>query len=281
MLYLALIVISAFTEEPVFIEPIAHPRSPESSISIQSAKYLGHRIEYIDAAIGRNLAIATFGDRFKRQIILQGGTWLSLGYKDGAFPLLTQDFYFSLGSSFRWSTISGAIKFNHISAHLGDGIDDLIYETLTKEEKAEYNEAEDHTGRDILLLAPKAYSRDYLSAQLAWNPPRPNRLNDLRLYIQAGYAHKMIPNELGRWYLGVGTELTYPSKSFDYFAAQDVTWNQDVDSIDYSLRTGIVMNGNESLFTTQIALTIYSGSDRRGQLVGRQLTAVGLGVFIQ
>ena len=276
-------VVSLFNEQPLFTEPVAFPRSPETSISVDSAKYLGHRIGYINAAIGRDLPLVTLeGSGAQYQLVLQGGTWVSLGYKEGRFPLLTQDFYFSVGPQFRYGTLSGALKFNHISAHLGDGIDELIYETLTEEEKAQYDQAESFTGQDILLVAPKSYSRDYESLQLAWEPPGRSTLNTRdRLYLQVGYAHKMIPRHLGRWYIGVGDCLTYPGHHFDFFAANDVTWNQDVDSIDYSLRTGILLADPTGLFQVQIALTYYNGSDRRGQLVGRRLEQIGFGVFIQ
>jgi len=272
--------VNFFGDKNVFQEPIAYPRSPETSVSVNSAKYYGHRIEYINAEIGRDLPLVTFGELIKYQFVLQGGTWVALGYRDGAFPLLTQDFYFSLGPAFKWNTFSGTLKFNHISAHLGDGIDDLIYETLSQKEKNQFDQANSMTGDRLQLVQPKNYSRDYLSAQLAWNPPRITSGTN-RLYVQAGYAHKMIPRTLGRWYAGVGNEMTYPGHSFDYFTASDLTWNQDVDSFDYSLRSGIEFGDSSSLFNTQIALTVYSGSDRRGQLVGRNLTQVGFGVFIQ
>jgi hypothetical protein len=270
------------SDVPVFVEPLAFPRSAETYATVNTAKYHGFRIQYIEAAIGKGISVTSFesGD-FIAQVGLEAGTWMTLGYVPDSFsfPLLTQDFLLSVPLTWRWNSLSGALKFNHISAHLGDGFDLLLEKTLTSAEKQQLAQAE-QSGLDVQLVAPKAYSRDFFSLLLSHD----SYLGKLgtRTYVHAGYAHKMIPDKLGRWYLGNGLEAQYTLSSFSPFYAQDVTWNQDTDSIDYSGQLGVMIEpADEDLFEARFAFTAFAGSDRRGQMIGNKLKQFGFGLFIR
>lgn len=275
--------LSFFSHKPNFEEPLAYPRTAESGLSLDTAKYLGLRIYYLNAMIGKHVPVLTYerGGQSLLQLGIEAGTWITLGYDEGAFPLLTQDFLFSIPLSFRLGDISGALKFNHISAHLGDGMEKMIEETLTAEQRAELEQAERY-GMEVSLTEPFNYSRDFLSLLLSYD----FKVNEIssRMYTHVGYAHKIFPDDLQRWYVGSGTEFKYPLSDLALtpYYAQDFTWNGDVDNIDYSGQLGVLFFADkDKLFESRLALTGYFGSDRRGQLLGRKLRQVGIGLFIR
>jgi hypothetical protein len=117
-----------FLKEPmIYNEPIAAPRSSKTGITIDTSKYMGQRVAYMEGMIGRNVPMLTLTHgALKLQTGIEAATWMTLGYSEGAFPLLTQDFMFAFPLMFRYNKFSGAIKFNHISAHLGDGFEGLL-----------------------------------------------------------------------------------------------------------------------------------------------------------
>jgi len=272
------------TEKSIYKEPMANPRSPEFGLTINTERYLGKRIGYLEGILGADFPIATFSyDNLKLQFGLQAAGWLDLGYRDGAFPMLTQDFYLGVPFSFRYKDFSGAIKFNHISSHLGDGMDIMLEDTLSKEEKEQYEFYDDiaeDEGMNLSLKGAEAYSRDFMSLHLSYEYTL-GSLNT-RAYFHAGYVHKMIPEELKRWFFGNGIELVYPLNNTAPYYAQDVTYNQDLDSVDYSSQLGLVMLPHkDTIFNIRFAITTFIGCDRRGQLTGRKLKRIGIGIFIR
>ena|SRR3990167_664153 len=283
---LSLIVISAemLGGELLFNEPIAYPRTPDSFFTVRTSEYLGFRLEYFEGCIGREFPFITLKRKdLKLQMGAEAAAWMTLGYKDGAFPLLTQDFLVALPISFRYRKLSGTLKFNHISAHMGDGMDRLLEETLSNREKAKLDKAQNLAEKEGLvvgLATPVVYSRDFLSGLLSYE----ERIGvlDARGYIHLGHIHKMRPAFLKRWFAGNGIELEYQSGYGTPYYAQDITWNQDVDSIDYSGQLGIMKKpSKEDTFELRIGLTAFMGKDRRGQLVGHKLKQLGLGLFIR
>lgn len=284
--------VSFFNEKPLHREPLAAPRSPDTGANIKKSRYLGIDVGYIDVSVGKNIPIVTveameiMGDTLILQTGLAGGFWATLGYADGAFPLLTQDFLISVPLEFRWGNFSGAIKFNHISAHLGDGLAGLIEDQLSEEERKELDTAEDvlrdytgHQDAGIILKEPFSYSRDFMSVSVGYDSKL--GIFDQRSYVHAGYAHKMIPDELKRWFFGSGVEAIYPSEVFAPYFAQDITYNQDTDSVDLSSELGaIILSGETKHYTFRVAFTGFIGKDRRGQLVGRKMKEFGIGFFI-
>lgn len=276
--------IELFNNQPIFQDPIAAPRSPYSYLTVKTSTYLGERIYYLEAAIGKQIPIATLKlDTATFQFGIDAAAWIDLGYDDGAFPLLLQDFYFGFPLSFKYNNFSVALKFGHISSHVGDGLDGMLEKTLSDKERQEYEQAErigSSYGYSVSLTEPINYSRDFESLQLAYA----TKINsvDTKLYAQAGYAHRMFPKYLGRWFVGNGLEFEYAGAYFTPYYAQDVTWNLDVDSVDISSQLGTIINKKTGdLIELRLCLTLYAGSDRRGQLVGRKLRQVGFGMLVK
>jgi len=129
---------------------------------------------------------------------------------------------------------------------LGDGLDGLLEDNLSENERRDLENAkgvlQNYTGNEdvgITLKDPFSYSRDFISLHVAYDSKI--GIFDQRTYMHAGYAHKMIPDELKRWFFGSGVEAIYPSGTFAPYFAQDVTYNQDTDSVDLSTEIGAII----------------------------------------
>ena len=283
----------AFGEQVLYREPYVSPRSPDTGITINTSRYHEERIGYIEASVGKNIPIATWSGpelpewgQLKLQIGIASGFWVTLGYDKGYFPLLTQDFLISVPVEFALGQLSGALKFSHISAHLGDGFDGLLEDKLSGSEQEQLDQAEElvgdatgHKDAGITLIEPFNYSRDFLSAHIAYDDTL--GIFAQRTYAHAGYAHKLTPRKIGRWFIGTGLELTYKGSTFSPYYAQDVTYNQDVDSLDFSGELGtILFSGETGVYNIRAAFTTFIGKDRRGQLMNRKMRQIGLGVFV-
>jgi hypothetical protein len=275
---------SLLDKEAIYKEPMAQPRTPDSSISLYTEKYGSRRIGYIEGVLGSNFPILTFEyNRLSIQTGIQAGAWLDMGYLNGAFPMLTQDFYFGFPLSFRYRAFSASLKFNHISSHLGDGMNQFLEEALSDKEKEEfelYEKIADSVGVGVTLIEPLVYSRDFLSLSLSYDLT----LGDIvsRIYAHGGYGHKMHPERLERWFAGNGIEIGYLADYTAPYYSQDVTWNQDLDSIDYSGQLGVILLPHEEkYFTLRLAITAFVGYDRRGQMLGKRSKRIGLGLFIR
>lgn len=267
----ALITTDFLDSEQIFEVPLAYPRSSgDIAFSINTSIYNKHRILYFEGVLGRNIPLVTMKSTkipLQFQLGIEASTWVMLGYKGGAFPLLTEDFLMGVPLSFRYEQFSGALSYKHISAHRGDGLGALLKNTLSEEEQQEY-------------LKPKSYSRDFISLYLSYE----YIVNEIesRTYIHIGYAHKMIPSKLGRIFYGTGFEAKYPCKYIVPYYSQDVTWNEDNDSVDYSYQFGTyILPDENNLFTVRVAMIGFVGYDRRGQLTDNKIKRFGLGLFIQ
>jgi hypothetical protein len=284
---------SFLNDDPLYKEPLANIRSPDIGITLNTFKYRGQRVEFIEASLGRNIPIITTsilpGQDWDNPLLLQlgmaVGSWITLGYDDGAFPLLTQDFLISIPLSFKYGGLSAAIKYNHISAHLGDGFDKLLEEELSNKEQKDLEMAEDllesFAGNEeigIILKEADAYSRDFISLHAAYDYKI--GIFDSRMYIHGGYAHKMVPEELGKSFYGNGFEVLYKSDIISPYYAQDITWHEDTDNTDVSMELGVIfLPKNKFIF--RIAATGFIGKDRRGQLLGNKVKQFGIGLFVQ
>ncbi|KKM82769.1 hypothetical protein LCGC14_1316080, partial [marine sediment metagenome] len=220
---------------------------------------------------------------WKFQLGTEGSAWITLGYKDGAFPLLTEDFLLAVPLSFRHNKFSGALAFNHVSAHLGDGMTILLEDSLSDEDQREfdlYDDLAEEEGMDLSLSDPEPYSRDFISLYLSYEYVVDGI--EHRMYVHFGYAHKMIPDGLGRTFIGSGFEAKYSCKYFTPYYSQDITWNEDSDSVDYSYQLGAyILPDKDDMFTVRIATTGFIGYDRRGQLMDNKIKKFGLGLFIR
>jgi len=277
---------SAFKyNKQIFDVPLAYPRSPGNlGLSANFTKYKGMDIWYLEGQLGRNIPLVTAEiEDLKLQLGIEAQAWIALGYDDWCFPLLTEDFLLAIPLSFRYGNFSGAFAFKHISAHRGDGMNALLEETLSASERKEYEFYDDiaeDNGMDLVLDETEAYSRDFFSLCLSYDYKI--RQIESRIYGHLGYAHKMVPDEIKRWFVGTGFEAVYPSNIIAPYYAQDVTYNQDTDTVDYSGQLGaIIAHEEDDVLAVRFALSVYIGSDRRGQMLGRKEKRINFGIYIQ
>lgn len=277
--------VNLFETPVIFPEPLAYSRTPETSFQVASAtKLFEYEVKYFKAEIGRIFPILTLDLNEDHQFQLAGaaGSWLTLGYKDGAFPMLTEDFLISLPVYYRYKSLFFALKYNHISAHLGDGVEKILRKNLSKEDKELLFQAQEYLdpyGVSIRLKKPMVYSRDFWSFQSAY---KFNFLLDCVAYTNAGYINKSRPKHLNRWFYGGGLEAKYPTSVIDFIYSQDIMHYEDMESTDYSSELGFeVAPDKNDLFQVRLVLTAYVGSDRRGQLLGQTVKEFGIGLVIR
>ena len=245
---------------PVYENPIAYVRSPQSSINIFFSKEdFEKELTYLEGQIGKSIALITISPNKYMffQLGLEASVWMSLGKVDDRFPLITQDFLMAAPIYFRIDDFSGAVKYNHISAHLGDG--SKIFDKRWR---------------------PIVYSRDFISVDLAYDILIKGFLS--KFYISCSYATTMYP-DVKRFSAGGGFETTYNNALYfvPYFA-YDLRYNQDMDSFDHAGQIGFKMsNDKRSIFDVRLALIGYYGSDRRGQLIGHDVEQFGVGLIVK
>ena len=275
---LSFVQVDVLDNKPIYQNPLAFVRSPESSIFLKTSTYRGARLKYLEAEIGRTIPIVRLRNRngvfdFDLQLGIEAASWSILGYSEGSFPLITQDFLLAVPLMFKVSSVSGALKFNHISSHVGDGMDLLWDKSLTKEQK-EKIETIENQGNVSISPPVKNYSRDFWSIEIAQTHDM--GFATLKSYVHTGHVHKMIPKHLKRWFVGQGFELRHSS---GLFLADDVRYNQDTDTLDFSAQGGWMFEGYFA--EMRMCVTGYHGSNRRGQFAGQKINEFGLGMFFR
>lgn len=269
--------------KPIVSDPPAILRAPHSGVSVNTMDYDSHSIFYIDAALGKDFPLITLENNvFVAQVSLKGGAWVSLGCDNGAFPLLTEDFLIAAPLSFKYDKWSGYISYNHISAHLGDGFDKMVDrdESDVSDLIKPYEKSIQAEGFKLSIMTkePFVYSRDFMSILLM----RDDKLlsADIKYYITAGYAHKIMPKRLKPWYLAGGVHIEKSYTNAKPYFSQDIRYNADVDHIDYSAQLGIYFKSLYG-FQNRIYASFYTGSDRRGQLLGKCTNILGFGFAVE
>ena len=239
--------LEVLSKETIYSNSFTNPRNPQSSLTLTS--------DNIDACFGSGFSIARLEfEKFELEIDIEGGVWITLDHLEStSFALKTEDFLFAIPLAFRINNFSAALKYNHISAHLGDGAE--------KRERI-------------------TYSRDFISAQVTVD-----FLYDLfisTLYVSGGYAFIIYPEELldksKRFYFGVGNRILYLSHLVSPYAAFDITFNSDMNSLDISTQVGIAIIRSHKIYA---AIYTYSGSDRRGQRLGDKLSQAGFTIMFE
>lgn len=257
-------------------EPETFFRLPTCGLSLNNINYRKHRIQYVEASLGKKFPLLTAqNNKLSIQLSASGGAWVSLGYKDGAFPLLTEDFLISLPLSIKYENWSAYVAFNHISAHLGDGFEDL----LERDPPKNVDDVIDDTNKNIKDYGytakasdkePFSYSRDFMSAFLMYDYAL------WSLYFTAGYAHKIIPEDLERWYVGGGIRIGQDYGHLSPYFSQDLRYNADTDRVDYTGQLGAWIGSRSRVYAG-----IFVGKDRRGQLLGRWSEIYTIGVAFE
>jgi hypothetical protein len=238
-------------DKSLYQNPLAAPRTPKLGLSVNTSRFMKVRVAYIDAEIGRSIGLVGWSnDDVKAQIGLEGGAWMTLIYrKFMRFPLLTEDYMFSIPFAIQIKDLTFAIKYNHISAHLGDGMNKIVENKLSKEEKRRLEikkKISQENGGYFVVVTPKTYSRDYIST-----------------------------------HFGFSTETTVKMGFIDPYSALDVAYNQDTDSVDLSTESGIEVDSAPEGLSMRIGFTWFKGKDRRGQLMGHKLDKLGIKFSLQ
>jgi len=237
--------VNFLTTDTLYSNPIANPRTPMFSLFVSNTN---NRAD-VRAALGKSFGLINWDDTL--QLGIEAGTWSTLAHKkESAFNLISDDYIISIPIMFSFvagqTKISGALKYNHISAHLGDGAKTIIDD-----------------------IKDTVYSREFISTYLNL------QLEELTLHFLLGYSLVVIPESLGRYFIGGGWQI-----HIDYFLfANNLTWNDDVESLDISMFVGLCSK-NKNL-ESGLGLMAYFGSDRRGRLFDKRDDRLSLGVFFK
>lgn len=237
---------------PLVTAPTANPRSPQMSIAMHTGNF---SVDYT-AALGMRIPLVGWQKGpWQLQLDLDGGGWFDLHRDQLLFELVSADYLFGMPVALRYGHWSMLLSYHHISAHLGDGL---------------FNKR-----------APINYSREYVTALAAYD----FSLSDFttRAYINGGYNTRVRPSNLARFFAGVGGEARFPClfARARPFVAVDLTFNQDTGTLDKSARLGFAWEKPIlRSMDLSIALTAYSGSDRRGQFYRDKIQSLAVGLFI-
>jgi hypothetical protein len=235
-----------FNSTLVYKEPLAAPHSPEISLSLVKAL----DTNYLKASIGRGVSLVTLEERM--YIISLGfiaGVWLTLDYEsEMKFPLMSEDFLVSLPLTFRQPGVwSVTVKWNHYSAHLGDGAEG----------------------------EPFGFSRDFISVLMS-GEMRYKRLSFFP-YINVGHMYKNVPKEADNPLLNIGIDTKFEwNQLIRPYIAIDVS---EDSGLGFSGQTGVAFTGHK--LAVRIAFFYYLGADRRGQFFEENIQEAGLGIFIR
>jgi len=232
--------------DTLYENSIANPHSPEFSLSV-------NHDGLIQAKIGKGLTFLEYkNENIRTGIGLEACAWLALKSEEGAFfPLLTEDFIFSFPIALQYKDLTLAIKWNHISAHLGDG----------------------SPGKSI------TYSRDFISFHMS----KEYKLWKIKAksYGHIGQAYKIYPDVNG-FFVGAGEEIILYSKILSPYIAIEINYNADNKSVDLSSQLGLWLETKPcNSFSLRVALTSFFGDDRRGQRMNKKINNIGIGVFIK
>jgi hypothetical protein len=230
----------------LYENPLANPYSPEFSI-VRDSK------ARIQAKFGGGIGLVNYDDKIHHwQLGVEASAWITLGYKDGSFPLLTEDFIFSVPFAYKYYQTTFVLKWNHISAHLGDG-----------------------SRREPII-----YSRDFISFHIAREYK--NRYSRSKVYLHLGDAYRIYPKRLSGKFIGGGIESNLKTGWIRPYIAFETNYNRDVFSLDLSGQIGLQLERRlPGSLEARVAVIGYYGRDRRGQMLGRKLSTVGVGIFIR
>jgi hypothetical protein len=235
---------------PIFAPPLAYPRSPQTG-------FAGHFYDHqssMGGMLGGRLPFLTYErNSLTLQMGIDGGGWFDLRTTGDAFPLVAADFMMGVPLMARFKQWSGSFEYIHISAHLGDGLEQPRHAITYSRET---------------ILAHVAY--DFF-----WG----------RVYLTGGSILRTRPKHLNRGMAGFGFELQSPPLWRDHlepYVAADFMWNQDTASFDSSGRAGVFLTRHDGKRPAlSIALTGFVGKDRRGQFIHEDLKTLGFGFFFQ
>ena len=239
----------------IFEPPIANVRSPEFSASTA----MGDGFRRITGVFGARLPLVTYyrGSATTIQVALDGGVWSQITRTGFArFPLRSTDYLIGLPLMFQVGLHTIEFCVAHISAHLGDG---------------------DRSGRSAEI-----FSREFVTAR--YGHPLPIGGPGSRSYVSASYLVHTIPSEIGRKSGGVGAELWERGSIYGarWYVAADAAYSEDTRNLDVSGQVGFALGTEPNdKASVRLAVSGFSGRDRRGQFLGEPVKQVSAGVHIR
>ena len=228
--------------EPLFARPLADPREPSSSLTVNSDAR-------IRAALASELGLVQVGRRLRAQVGISAGTWMDFRAEEGlTFAFDSFDGRFGIPVDLAWPGGRLRVGWRHTSAHLADG----------------QRTAQNHPPH-ITWSREEAYALGSgavgpITAYLggSWLI---RTLPDLpRAGVQAGFVARV-----GRRYYG----------AVDLQLRGEDDWQPGVSG-----RAGVWLGPGASP-PLRVGLAAYEGPDRRGQFLGLDETWVGLQVGIE
>jgi hypothetical protein len=184
--------------------------------------------------------------------------------KNFKFPVDAIDYFFGINFNMirkidKDFSISGRIRFSHISAHLQDG----------------------HLNKNI-LITPFTYSREFIEMNLLTE----NILQEnLQFKNQLGliFIFHSIPADVSKLTGQYGVEMRYLiNKTFSLYFSDELRYTglRDKNYFSNNLETGITLGGLRSR-AVNIFFTYYDGRDYRGQYYSDYLNYKGIGFNIK
>jgi uncharacterized protein DUF1207 len=234
---------------------VADPRWPHFAASYQ---------QYLRDPSLRDVGAVSFGETFAliRERFWQA--WWEFGIQAGVFAifdldafskdLINADYFVAIPFAYRSGDLSALLRVFHQSSHLGD---EFILRTKPQRLNLSYE------GVDVKV----SYEfRDWL-----------------RLYSGGGYIFDTDPPDLHPWSIQYGAELASPwperKAGWRPIAAVDMQHREENHwSSDFSLRTGVEIDGVLASRKMQILFEYFLGRSPNGQFYKSKIESIGFGV---
>ncbi|HEU4368253.1 MAG TPA: DUF1207 domain-containing protein [Methylomirabilota bacterium] len=239
----------------LFRSLIADPRWPHFAASYQ---------RYLHDSQLRDVGAASFGETFTLLRDRLGPAWWEIGVQAGVFAvfdldaeskdLVNADYLVAVPLSARYGDWSAMFRLFHQSSHLGD---EFLLRTRTERINLSYESVDLRVSYEFGDV--------------------------LRLYGGGGFLFDQEPASLDPWSVQYGIEFISPWPPRDAgwrpIAALDLQNREENKwSLDFSLRTGIQLDGVLVSRNLQILLEYFKGRSPNGQFYKEKIEYLGLGV---
>jgi len=249
---------------------LANPRSPEFSLQVSASSV---ESPVFEGSLGAGFAIFTWKSKKIHltdpttgediihvenksiQLAAEAAAFITFTHQSNtmSFPLIAEDFVFSLPVAFQWNNFVAVARYTHNSAHLGDGSEEESF----------------------------AYSREILWLNIDWYWSI--AAYQAKSYIYGGTPFITIPRENNpKWFVGVGQEFVLNDllpNIAPYFAT-DFSW--DAEKASLSSHIGIwIPHRFPGGLSMRVAVVWYIGRDPKGQRYNQDLNKIGVGMFIR
>ena len=234
---------------------IADPRWPHFAASYQ------HHLRTVllehAGAVSFGETFALYRDRFGRgwwEVGIQAGVFAVFDLVSPSKDLVNADYLVAIPLSYRYADFSAMLRFFHQSSHLGD---EFLLRTKLNRINLSYESVDLKASYELGDVA--------------------------RLYAGIGYLFDQEPTNLDPWSIQYGLELTSPWPARDRgwrpIAAVDVQHRDENGwSSDFSLRTGVQLDGVLATRNLQLLIEYFRGRSPSGQFYRDKIEYLGLGM---